>query len=356
MKTTALIMAGGCGERFWPKSRRSLPKQFLSLTSDNKTMIQLTVERILPIIDYQHIYVSTNFEYKKYVLEQLPQIPEENILCEPCRRNTAPGIGLAAIHIEKKYDDAIMVVLPSDHLIKNSRLFIDSLHNACEVAQKGANLVTIGITPDYPETGYGYIKFDSKKNEGNAYSVENFVEKPDLELAKKYLLSEEYIWNSGMFVWKTSTIMYNIKTLLPDMHNGLLEIKESIGSENYKSVLNTAFSRFQSISIDYGVMEKAKNIYTLPGAFGWDDVGSWLAVERINKTNENGNVIKGNVITVNCKNNIIEGSNKLIAAIGMEEVVIVDTDDALLICKKNRIADIKKVVENLKICNREQYI
>ena len=181
MKKTALIMAGGRGERFWPKSRKSLPKQFLSLTDDGRTMIQLTVERIRPLIDLEDIYISTNRAYRGLVMEQLPGIPPENILCEPVGRNTAPCIGLGAVHIAKKYEDAVMMVLPSDHLIKYNQMFLNALKDGCSIAEKGKNLVTIGITPDYPETGYGYIKFLPQQADGNAYAVDRFVEKPGLE-------------------------------------------------------------------------------------------------------------------------------------------------------------------------------
>lgn len=356
MKKTALIMAGGRGERFWPKSRKSLPKQFLSLTDDGRTMIQLTVERIRPLIDLEDIYISTNRAYRGLVMEQLPGIPPENILCEPVGRNTAPCIGLGAVHIAKKYEDAVMMVLPSDHLIKYNQMFLNALKDGCSIAEKGKNLVTIGITPDYPETGYGYIKFLPQQADGNAYAVDRFVEKPDMETAKEYLESEEYLWNSGMFIWKVSTILDNMKSMLPDLHQGLLNIAEAIGTDKQEMVLEKVFPELESVSIDYGVMEKAENIFILPGVFGWDDVGSWLAVERIQKANESGNVVTGNIITINSKNNIIQGGKKLIAAVGLENLIIVDTEDATLICDKGSTPDIKLVLENLKICNREEYL
>lgn len=356
MKRTALIMAGGRGERFWPKSRKNLPKQFLSLTDDGKTMIQLTVERISSIVDLEDIYVSTNKDYKHLVLEQLPGIPEENILCEPVGRNTAPCIGLGAVHIAKKYNEALMIVLPSDHLIKYTKMFLNTLESSCSLAEKAENLVTIGITPDYPETAYGYIKFNTDKSDGQAFGVERFVEKPSLEVAKEYLETEEYLWNSGMFVWKVSTIIENLKRFIPKTYSGLIEIQKAIGTDEYEHKLETIFPNFESESIDYGIMEKASNIYIIPGTFGWDDVGSWLAVGRIQKSNEHGNVVRGNVITINSENNIIQGTSKLIATVGTEDLIIVDTEDATLICNKNSAGDIKKILENLKICNREEYI
>ncbi len=356
MKKTALIMAGGRGERFWPKSRKSLPKQFLSLTDDGKTMIQLTVERILPLVDMQDIYIATNRDYKKLVREQLPEIPEENILCEPVGRNTAPCIGLGAVHIARKYDDAVMFVLPSDHLIKYNTIFLNTLSDAAEVAEQGENLVTLGITPDYPETGYGYIKFNPNQTLGRAFAVDRFVEKPDLETAKEYLATEQYLWNSGMFIWKISTILHNMEKYLPETYAGLQRIQNVIATADEQSVLEQEFEAFHSESIDYGIMEKAQNIYILSGSFGWDDVGSWLAVERIRQSNEFGNVITGNAVTVDTKNTIIEGGKKLIATVGIEDLIIVDTEDALLICEKDSAGNIKKVLENLKICNRTEYL
>ena len=349
-------MAGGRGERFWPKSRKNLPKQFLSLTDDGKTMIQLTVERILPLVKIEEMYIATNRDYKQLVKEQLPEIPEENILCEPAGKNTAPCIGLGAVHIQKKYGNAVMMVLPSDHLIKYNSMFVSTLSDACEVAELGENLVTLGITPDSPETGYGYIKFLPDKTLGRAFAVERFVEKPNLEVAKAYVASEQYLWNSGMFVWKVSTILDNLKAYLPETFEGLERIQAAIGTEQHEAVLEKEFYAFQSESIDYGVMEKANHIYILTGAFGWDDVGSWLAVGRLKTSNEFGNVIDGNVVSVNTKNCIIQGEGKLIATIGLSDLIIVDSKDAILICEKDSAGDIKKVLENLRICNQTQYL
>ena len=356
MKKTALIMAGGRGERFWPKSRKRMPKQFLSLTDDGKTMIQHTIERILPMVDMEDIYIVTNRDYKMLVQEQLPDIPQENILCEPVGRNTAPCIGLGAVHIARKYEDAVMFVLPSDHLIKYNTIFQKTLADAADVAEQGENLVTLGITPDYPETGYGYIKFNPEETLDRAFAVDRFVEKPDRETAKSYLATEQYLWNSGMFIWKVSTILKNLEKYLPETYAGLQKIQHAIGTEDERSVLEHEFEAFRSESIDYGIMEKAQNIYILSGSFGWDDVGSWLAVERIRQSNEFGNIITGNVITVDTKNTIVQGDKKLIATVGIENLIVVDTEDALLICEKDSAGNIKKVLENLKMCNRTEYL
>lgn len=347
-------MAGGRGERFWPKSRNTCPKQFLSLTSDGETMIQKTVNRLSSIVDAEDVFIVTNAAYTELVKEQLPDVPAENILAEPCARNTAPCIAFAAAVIGRKYDDAVMLVLPSDHLIGYENIYIKTLKKAVAVAEQGKNLVTVGITPTYPETGYGYINFGEEN--GDAYKVERFVEKPDLPTAKKYLSSGKYLWNSGMFVWKISSIMDNMRELMPDVYRGAVKIGESFGTPEFEDVLAGEFAAFPSESVDFGIMEKASDIYTLPGSFGWDDVGSWLAVERINETDENKNFISGDVITVDAERTTVCGGKRLIAAVGTEDLIIVDTDDVLLVCSKNNTQDVKKVIAQLKENGRTELV
>ncbi|MCL1883471.1 MAG: sugar phosphate nucleotidyltransferase [Defluviitaleaceae bacterium] len=359
MKTTAVIMAGGKGERFWPKSRAGLPKQFLSLTGEGKTLIQLTTERHSALVATEDIFVVTNNDYVEIVKQQLPDIPPENILAEPISKNTAPCVAFAMAVIRQKYDDALMLILSSDHLIKYEEMYIDTLTRALEVAKEGENIVTIGIMPTYPETGYGYINFGkdaATRRYPGVYAVKRFVEKPDAATAKEYLSSGQYLWNSGMFAWKLSTIEQKFMQLLPETYAGAKKIGKAFGTPEYEQVLKNCFEAFKPESIDYGIMEKASPIYTIPGNFGWDDVGSWLALERVNKTNESGNIVRGDVITINTGNSIIIGNKKLIAAVGLEDVVIVDTDDAMLICAKDATQDVKKVIENLKICNRSELI
>jgi mannose-1-phosphate guanylyltransferase len=356
LKKTVLIMAGGRGTRFWPRSRKSLPKQFLSLTGDGKTMIQLTVDRLRPLVDIEDVFVSTNRDYAALVKEQIPDIPEDNILCEPIGRNTAPCIGLGAIHIAKKYSDAIMIVLPSDHQIKMPDLFRDTLNEASMIAEEDNNLVTIGITPNYPETGYGYIKYDPEKRNKTGYSVDGFVEKPNLEKAQEYLSTNQYLWNAGQFVWKVSSIMNDIKQFMPDTYDKLQRIANTIGTDSYDFVLNEEFSAMESQSIDYGILEKASDIFVIPGNFGWDDVGSWLAVERLQKSDDSNNIIAGNVLAVKTGNCIIQGGKKLIAAVDLDNMIIVDTDDALLICPKDHAGDIKEAMTTLENQGKEEYL
>ena len=358
LKTTALIMAGGRGERFWPKSRKSTPKQFLSLTDTDRTMIQSTVDRILKLVSPENIYIATNAEYRSLVREQLPDIPEENILCEPAARNTAPCIGWGAAAIRKRMGDAMMLVLPSDHLVMQPHLFRSVLRNAMEVAKGTDGLVTLGISPAAPDTGYGYIQYDPETPSGftGAFRVKRFVEKPDAETARKYLASGEYLWNSGMFIWKASAILKAMEEFLPAHYALLEEIAGAMGTPEETAVLNEKFLRMESISIDYGIMERAKNVYVLPASFGWDDVGSWLAVARMNEANDAGNVIHGDVVTVNSARCIVQGGERTIAMVGLEDMIIVDTKDALLVCAKDSAGDIKKVLEILRAVNRNELL
>lgn len=358
MKTTALIMAGGRGERFWPMSRKSMPKQFLSLTGTDQTMIQNTVERILPLVAMEDIYIATNREYRDLIRKQLPEIPEGNILCEPMAKNTAPCIGWGAVTIRKKYGDAMMIVLPSDHLVQQQTLFRRVLKNAVRTAEETGGLVTLGISPKTPDTGYGYIQYDTEEGTGfeSAFRVKRFVEKPNLETAKAYLASGEYLWNSGMFIWKASSILKEMEEKLPGNYELLEKIEKAIGTEAEEETVESAFAQMQSISIDYGVMEKAENVYVLPSSFGWDDVGSWLAVGRINPGNDMGNVIKGDIVSVNTARCIVQGGKKMIAMVGMEDTIVVDTEDALLVCAKDSAGDIKKVLEVLRAVNRTELL
>ena len=242
---SVVIMAGGKGERFWPKSRTNLPKQFLSLTNDGKSMIQHTVERLEGLVELENVYVVTNKLYEDLIVEHIPNLPLENIIIEPEAKNTAPCIGLAAVHIAKKNPESKMIVLPSDHLIKFNEIFLDTLRSGLEVVEDDGNIVTIGITPNYPETGYGYINFKkgvSPHEITNAYEVLRFVEKPDLERAKQYLTSGEYLWNSGMFIWKVSTILKCFEDLLPEIYTGLKEIEDTISTDKYSDKLIKVFS------------------------------------------------------------------------------------------------------------------
>ncbi len=358
MKVAALIMAGGRGERFWPRSRKKTPKQFLSLTNSDRTMIQSTVDRILPLVDIRDVLIATNREYKQLVMDQLPGIPEENILCEPMPKSTAPCIGWGAVTLRKRHEDAVMLVLPSDHLIMQPHLFRNVMKNAISVAENTNALVTLGIAPSAPDTGYGYIQYDMEHETRmpNTFRVKRFVEKPDLDTAKKYLASGEYLWNSGMFIWKASAILREMKEFLPDLYQELIEIEQADGTDSFYGTVQSSFQKMRAISIDYGIMEQSKEVYVIPSSFGWDDVGSWLAVERMNPANELGNVIHGDVVTVDSTRCIVQGDQRTIAMVGLEDVIIVDTPDALLVCAKDSAGKIKKVLDVLKAVNRDELL
>lgn len=356
MNITAVIMAGGKGERFWPKSRTDRPKQFLSLTDDNKTMIRLTAERIEPLVNPDNIFVVTNKRYKGLTMAQLPRIPEENILCEPEGRNTAPCIAFAAAVIRKIKGDSVMVILSADHLISDNEKFLSDVKSACRIASDGDNLVTLGISPAYAETGYGYINFDKNSSFGGGYKVNKFVEKPNIENARKYVESGDYLWNSGMFVWRTDVILNKFQSIMPDIYGGAMKIAASFGTADYEKTLEKEFGAFRSESIDYGILEKTAPIYTIPSDFGWDDVGGWIAMERLWGKDKDGNSVKGNVIHADMKNTVVMGDKRLIAVLGTEDLIIVDTDDALLVCKKNGAQNIKGLIAELKKGDNIKYL
>ena len=350
MKNVVIIMAGGKGERFWPMSRTNMPKQFLSLTDSELTMIQLTVKRIEKLVNIDDIYIVTNEKYKNEMYNQLPQIKKENILFEPVGKNTAPCIGFATTIIKKKYGDANVIVLASDHIIKNETLYINNLELALKYSSMD-NIVTLGIVPQHIETGYGYIKLDKRASDTDMiYLVEKFVEKPNYEKAKEYCNSGKYLWNSGMFVWKNSVIYDAFKKYMPELYASLEKIYNCIDINDFNKVLEEEYNKMPSESIDYGIMEKTDNIFVIPGNFGWDDVGSWLSVERLRQGDNNNNILEGNIISYDSKNNIIINKNndRLISTVGIENMIIINTDDVSLIMSKDNTQNIKKMLEKLK--------
>ena len=357
MKTVALIMAGGKGERFWPKSRNLLPKQFLQLDRGEGTMLQQTVRRIQPLVEMEDIFILTGAMYKELVKKQLPDIPEENIICEPMSRNTAPAIGLGVEHVHLKYKDCVMFVLPSDHLIMNPKEYQKVLEEAKKFVEKNDALLTIGIDPSEPNTGYGYIKIGEPVKKDRLFKVDEFKEKPELKVAKKYVASGQYVWNSGMFVWKMSSINEAFKKFLPKQHHDLTWLFEQSTRKRWK-YYDKVFSEQESISIDYGVMQKADNIYVIAADFGWDDVGSWLALERINGVDADKNsVIGDNVVSYNTTGTIVNtNGKKLIATVGVNDLVIVETDDVFLVATKKDVAHVKEIIKKLKEQGKDKYI
>lgn len=349
----AVIMAGGYGTRFWPRSTKAHPKQFLKIFGD-RTMLQETVDRIAPLIPVERVWVITNQRYIGLVKEQLPNIPDTNIIGEPVARNTAPCVASAAVLLQNEDPDATMVVLPADHSISEPEKFISILDTAAEKADQDEALITIGIRPDRPETGYGYIEFNKKSGEtikGNEVKkVAQFREKPDLKTARQFIYSGNFLWNSGMFVWKASAILEQFEKHLPDVHSQVELLEPAVGTGKQTEAINTFYQNCPSISIDYGIMEKAETVFVVPGEFGWNDVGSWRAVYDLREKNEQGNVIQSELAKlVDSKNNLVHSENdKIIALVGVENLAVVETEDAILVCNLDKSQGVKQIVESLK--------
>lgn len=353
----ALIMAGGRGERFWPLSTDEKPKQFLKLIGD-RTMIQMTVDRIKKVIPMERIFIVTGEAYKELVKEQLPDIADRNIIVEPIGRNTAPCIALSAKYIKNIYKDSVLAVLPSDHLIKNDDRFNDILLQGYEfIKEKSENVITIGITPDRPETGYGYIKYKYENDEAQANDaaidtentfvlpVENFIEKPNIEKAKEYVADGKYLWNAGMFIWSVDNILRLTEMHLPNTYKVIdaIDVDEKMFDRECKQ----KYPMVENISVDYGIMEKTENIYVIPGDFGWDDVGSWFSIERYSSKDENNNVHKGNVKSINSNNNLVISTQKPIVVVGAEELLIVESEELIFVCKKDEIKNIREIKKTI---------
>ena len=354
----AVIMAGGKGSRFWPRSREKMPKHLLDIQGE-RTIIRETVDRIRPLVPPERTLIVTGRSHAAELIRQFPEIPAENIIIEPVGRNTAPCIGLAALHILKRVPDAVMLVLPSDHRIGNENAFRRVLAAAGKVAAEGNSLVTIGIRPTGPETGYGYIEqgdlFATGKGE-KIYRVRSIREKPPLEQAREFLRQGGFSWNSGMFVWKASTILKAIDRFLPELHEGLLQIREALGTEREEEIVGEVYSAQKAVSIDYGVMEKAGNVLVVPGDFGWSDLGSWDALWEVSGKDENGNAVRGSFIGIDAGNSLVYSPGKLVALVGVRDLLVVETNDALLICRRGRSQDVRKVVEALENKGLKSYL
>ena len=348
-----VIMAGGSGTRFWPLSREKMPKQLLKIGGTD-TLIEQTVSRILPMITRENLYIVTNDSLADAIGMQLTAKLggswENNFIIEPEAKNTAPALGLAALHLQRIDPDGVMVVLSADHFIKRT----DEMLRLLRIAGKAANynyLVTLGIKPDRPETGYGYIKAGGKcKDAGidELCKIEAFVEKPDIATARDYVVQGNYYWNSGIFIWKIRTLLQELEKNAASLFLGLMEIKKSIGTDKEASVIKNVFEKLESVSIDYALMEKTAIAAVIPADIGWSDVGSWTALSEVSDRDASGNVITGNVIDLGSRDSIIYAEKRLVATIGLKEVIVVDTPDATLVCTKDRAQDVKKVVEVLR--------
>ena len=355
MKTYGVIMAGGGGTRFWPLSRKAKPKQFLNL-SGKDTMVMDTANRLCRVADKEDIFIVTGEKFVESTIKSTTGLLKaDHILGEPAARNTAACIGYAAMEIIKKYEDGVMCIAASDHFIKDEDEYERVMKMAVSLADQKDALVTIGIKPTFPSTGYGYIR-SNRDVAAESYAVEDFVEKPDLETAAEYLASGRYAWNSGMFVWKASVILKYFKELLPDIYAHLVTIGEAMGTEWEKQVIQEVYPIIPKISVDYGIMERAKGVLMVEGDFGWNDVGSFDALEEIYQKDENGNVVLANGCLLDTNGCILYGDgDKLIATLGVENLIIAQTKDIILVCDKSKAQDIKRFPETLENSGKEYF-
>ncbi len=345
-----VIMAGGKGERFWPLSRTTKPKQLINFVG-KESLLEESINRIKPMVKGNRILISTTEELINPIRKVIPRFPKENILAEPMSRNTAPCLSMANVYAQKFDKDPTIVVLTSDHLIWDKNRFREAVKAAVKKAEEEECLVTFGIVVERPDTGFGYIK-RAKRVKGDypvpVYKVEKFVEKPDSKKAREYMKSKMYFWNSGMFVWKASSLKKAFKKFSPPLYDYMEKFSKYIGKKNEKTMLRRMFYELPTISIDYAIMERANNVYVVEGDFGWDDIGSWNALKRIYAPDENENVFIGDVLDIDSKNVTVFSNNSVVATLGLKDLVIVSTKDAILVCPKNRCQDVKLIVKLLR--------
>ncbi len=337
------IMAGGIGSRFWPLSRLKKPKQFLDILNNGESLLQSTFDRFAEFIPVENIFVITFEDYASEVAANLPQLPVGNILTEPSRKSTAPCVAYMAFKLKIKDPGATFIVAPADHLVLDGKEYYKVLHKALQFAEQKDALVTLGINPTYPNTGYGYIQHEEKEVEPGIYKVKTFTEKPNLEMAKTFLASGDFLWNSGVFIWRPDIILEALENYLPEMFEIFSSEKDHFETEQEGEALERIYPQCTNISIDYGVMEKARNVHIIPASFGWSDLGTWNSAYDNMEKDYLGNAVQGeNVMVIDGTRNIIHvPHNKLVVLQGVDDLVIVDTDDVMLICKRDREQDIK---------------
>ncbi len=354
-----VIMAGGVGSRFWPMSTSNFPKQFHDVLGVGKSLLQLTFERYLRICPKENIYIVTNAKYKSLVLEQLSEINEDQVLLEPFMRNTAPCIAYANFRIQHRDPNAVVIVAPSDHIILKEELFVETMVIAIKQATKTGHLVTLGIKPNRPDTGYGYIQFKEAKGvDPRVKKVKTFTEKPNLELANTFLESGDFYWNSGMFIWTLESIQTAFETYLNDMYKSFLEGTDKYGTSEEAKFIQTTYASCENISIDYGIMEKAQNVDVVLSDFGWSDLGTWGSLyEQLPKDEQKNSVVGKNVLLYNCNHNMvhIEG-DKLAVLQGLNNCIVVESEGVLLICRKEEEQRIKQFVNDVKLKKGEHLV
>ncbi len=343
-------MAGGIGSRFWPMSRANHPKQFLDILNSGRTLIQGTYDRFAKFIAAENIYVVTAEQYKETVIKQLPDIPVENILCEPSRKNTAPCIAYISYKLIQINPAANLICAPADHLIMDEEAFKKTCTDALKFTAHIKALVTLGIQPNHPNTGYGYIQYESHAVSDNVYKVKAFTEKPDLQLAKTFISSGDFLWNAGIFLWQVKNIIKAFEKHLPEIHEVFDAEKNNFNTKKEKQAIERIYPQCVNISIDYGVMEKADNVYVIPSSFGWSDLGTWDSTYENLEKDYLGNAVAGhNVMIIDATKNMVHADNKkLVLLQGLDDFIVVDTKDVLLICKKDKEQEIKEYVAEIK--------
>lgn len=355
----ALIMAGGIGSRFWPKSRTAHPKQFIDILGTGKTLIQNTYDRFLKIIPKENIFIVTNDIYRNLVKEQLPDVGDNQILCEPILRNTAPCIAYGCNKIAAINPEACVVVAPSDHLILDSDAFVTAINKSLGVAAKHECLITLGIKPSRPDTGYGYIQFNSQTLEDDFYKVKTFTEKPNLELATTFVQSGDFLWNAGIFVWSVKNILKAFESYLPEMSDIFKEGVHAYNTKEEHTFIQNAYYQCTNISIDYGIMEKADNVYVIPSDFGWSDLGTWASVYGLAEKDYVGNVVipSDKVIMYDSSNCMVNvPKDKVVILQGLHDFIVVDDNNALLICPRDQEQSVKQIVADVKLRFGSEYI
>jgi len=352
------IMAGGIGSRFWPMSRTNYPKQFLDILGTGKTLIQQTFERYAKLVPEENIYVVTSNEYSPLVKKQLPQMAEENILSEPFRKNTAPCIAYISFKLIKKDPKACMVAAPADHLILEIDEFVKTTQGALNFVDHLNAFVTLGVTPTYPNTGYGYIQHDTIEAAPGVFKVKTFTEKPNLELAKTFIASGDFLWNAGIFFWKVKNILTAFEKYLPEMYEVFASEKDKFNTKEESTVINEIYPQCSNISIDFGIMEKADNVYVIPASFGWSDLGTWNSAWENMAKDPLENAIAGKkVISIDASKCMVHvPDTKLIVLQGLENFIVVDTKDVLLICKKEKEQEIKDYLAEVKKAVGDKYL
>ncbi len=359
----AVLLAGGRGTRFWPRSRMRTPKQLLNIVG-RETMLRETMARLAPLIPPHDIWAVTNVKQAADVRRELRGVPASHILTEPVGRNTAAAIGLAAVHLASEHGDALMAVLPADSYVADTRRYRGLLRAALDLARTSGNLVVLGVPPSRPETGYGYIERGGTAGGPRgaaAYAVRRFTEKPQLPLARKYVASGKYFWNAGMFFWRVSTFLENLRHFLPATHDSLIKLGKTIGTRHYASALRRIYAHLEHISVDYAIMEpatrrlgkeafapNATRVFVIPAEVGWSDIGSWAAVYELLAAKPDANVSAGPLFTLDAKGNYFQSPKKFIAAIGVRNLILVETEDALLLCPRDRSQDVSEVVKWLE--------